>query len=443
MTTEKTEVIRTLDEDKIFLLEPTEVKIPEDRPRQRKDLGDVQAMLTSIQKYGQLLPVIIDRNNGLVAGGRRLAACILGNIKVRVIYKDSIDPLLLRELELEENIQRKALTPAEEVLAVDELMKIKKAIYGESTSGRSGGFTIEKAAELLGKSVGSVVEDLKLADAIKQFPDLSACKTKSEIKKAVKGFERVAASVEALTKYEEQLKREDQFILVNRSAEHWLTGIADATVDVLFTDPPYGINIHDVAISTGRRTGGDITSTSIKYDDSEDKAKNTLNAIIKHSFRITKDTGHALIFCAPSHFYWLSEQMTAAGWLVAPRPVIWIKRETGQNNQPERWFSAAYEFILFARKTNSRLIIEGKPDWIQCDPVLPSERIHQAEKPVLLCTELLSRVCMPGSYVIDPCMGSGALIEAAVQLKMFGLGCEELSDIYALAVSRLAKLKKE
>lgn len=443
MTTEKTEVIRTLDEDKIFLLEPTEVKIPEDRPRQRKDLGDVQAMLTSIQKYGQLLPVIIDRNNGLVAGGRRLAACILGNIKVRVIYKDSIDPLLLRELELEENIQRKALTPAEEVLAVDELMKIKKAIYGESTSGRSGGFTIEKAAELLGKSVGSVVEDLKLADAIKQFPDLSACKTKSEIKKAVKGFERVAASVEALTKYEEQLKREDQFILVNRSAEHWLTGIADATVDVLFTDPPYGINIHDVAISIGHRTGGDITSTNIKYDDSEDKAKNTLNTIIKHSFRITKDTGHALIFCAPSHFYWLSEQMTAAGWLVAPRPVIWIKRETGQNNQPERWFSAAYEFILFARKTNSRLIIEGKPDWIQCDPVLPSERIHQAEKPVLLCTELLSRVCMPGSYVIDPYMGSGALIEAAVQLKMFGLGCEELSDIYALAVSRLAKLKKE
>lgn len=434
--------LRTLDEDKIFLLDPTDVVIAEDRPRQRKDLGDVQAMLASIQKYGQLLPVIIDRNKGLVAGGRRLAACILGGIKVRVIYKDSVDPLLLRELELEENIQRKALTPAEEVLAVDELMKIKKQIYGGTTSGRSGGFTIEKAAELLGKSVGSVVEDLKLADAIKQFPDLSSCKTKSEIKKAVKGFERVAASVEALTRYEDQLKREERFVLVNRDAEQWLTGIADSTVDVLFTDPPYGIDIHDIAIGTGGATGGTVTATSIKYDDSEEKAKKVLDAIIKHSYRITKDNGHALIFCAPSHFPWLSEQMKAVGWLVAPRPVIWIKRETGQNNQPERWFSAAYEFILFARKVNSRLVIEGKPDWIQCDPVLPSERVHQAEKPVLLCKELLSRVSMPGSYVIDPCMGSGALVEAAVQLKMFGLGCEELPDIYALAVSRLAKMKE-
>ena len=437
------EETRQLNENEIFLVDPTEVKISEDRPRQRRDLGDVEGMLNSIKKYGQLLPVIIDRDNGLVAGGRRLAACLLGGIKVRVSYKDTVDPLLLRELELEENIQRKSLTPSEEVLAIDELMRIKKQIYGESTSGRTGGFTIEKAAALLGKSVGSVVEDLKLADAVKNFPDLSSCKTKSEIKKAVKGLERISTNVQALASYEEKLKREKRFVLVNRDAEQWLEGIADASVDLLFTDPPYGIDIHDITQTTGGATGGQHTTTGIKYDDSETGAKKILSSIVSHSYRITKDTGHALIFCAPSHFAWLSEQMHLAGWFVAPRPVVWIKRETGQNNQPSRWFSAAYEFILFARKTNSALAIEGKSDWIQCDPVNPNDRIHQAEKPILLCKELISRVCHPGSYVIDPCMGSGALVYSAVQLKMFALGCEKQSEIYASAVSRLSSLTEE
>ena len=437
------ELKREIDESKIFYLDPMEVGISEERPRQRKDLGDVDGMLESIKKFGQILPIVIDRNGFLVAGGRRLAACLLGGMKVKAVYKDSVDPLLLRELELEENIRRKSLTPSEEVLAVDELMKIKRSVYGEATSGRVGGFTLDKAADLLGRSKTSILEDLQLADAIKQFPNLSECKTKSEIKKAVKGIERVNANIMALSKYEDQLKRSEQFVLVNRKAEEWLNGIADSTIDVLFTDPPYGIDIHDNAMTVGGQTGGETTTTGVKYDDSEEKAKNVLGAIVKNSYRITKPTGMALIFCAPSHFHWLSEQMQSVGWLVAPRPVIWIKRESGQNNQPEKWFSAAYEFILYARKVDSKLAIEGKADWIQCDPVNPSERVHQAEKPITLCKELLSRVCMPGAYVVDPCMGSGALVEAAVRLKMFGLGCEELTDIYASAAARLAKLTEE
>ena len=164
---------RVIDENVIFELPPDQVKVAEDRPRQRKDLGDVEKMVESIERYGQILPIIIDRDNQLVAGGRRLAACLLAGRNVRACYKDTVDPLLLRELELEENIQRKALTPSEEVLAVDELVRIKQKIYGKSTSGREGGFTIEKAADLLGKARTTVIEDLQLAEAIKMFPNLS------------------------------------------------------------------------------------------------------------------------------------------------------------------------------------------------------------------------------------------------------------------------------
>lgn len=435
------ETNRTINENLIFEINPLEVKVKEDRPRQRKDLGDVAKMAESINKYGQLLPVLIDRDGFLVAGGRRLAACIMLGRNVRVVYKDEVDPLILRELELEENIQRKSLTPAEEVLAVDELMKVKRQLYGESISGKEGGFTQEQAAELLGKSRTSIIEDLQLAAAIKEFPNLSNCKTKSEIKKAVKSLERINEQVAALSSYEEKIKKNDKFVLVNRTAEEYLRGLGKGSIDLFMTDPPYGIDIHNIAISAGGQTGGDITATNVKYDDSEEKAKELLKTIAFESFRVTKDTGHAIIFCAPSHFWWLSEEMKKHEWLVAPRPVVWVKRENGQNNQPEKWFSAAYEFILFARKPNSKLILQGKPDWIQCDPVLPSERIHQAEKPVPLCKELISRCCLPGQYLLDPCMGSGAIIQAGLEMKMLSLGCEKSMEIYAGAVARIGKMK--
>lgn len=430
-----------VDEKSIFEIDPLEVKVNKELPRQRKDLGEINKMIESIRTFGQLQPIVINRNNELIAGGRRLAACMMGGFKARVCYKDTVDPLAMREMELEENIQRKALTPSEEVLAVAELVELKQKIYGVKSPNKEGGFSHSDAAEILGKSRTSVVEDIQLAEAIRMFPVLSECKTKSEIKKAVKGMERAKTQIEALSSYEETIKKFDEFILVNRDAVNYLAGIGDRTVDLFFSDPPYGIDIHDLAMTMGGETGGNVTTTNTDYDDSEDYAKKLLETFAVESFRVVKNNGHALLFCAPSHFSWLSEQMKKAGWLVAPRPVIWIKRESGQNNQPEKWFSAAYEFILFARKQESTLVLHGKPDWIQCDPVLPSERTHQAEKPVALCKELISRTCLPGQYMLDPCMGSGALIEAGFQMKMLCLGCEKDIASYASAVARMAKLK--
>jgi len=439
----KKSILSQIDEGSIFELNPASIKVNEELPRHRKELGKIQDMVTSIKAFGQFQPIVINRNNELIVGGRRLAACLLGGFQVRACYKDTIDPLLMREMELEENIQRKSLTPAEESTAVADLVAIKQEKYGKPVQGQTGGFTLNDAAAIIGKTKGSVIESLQLAEAVRMFPNLAECKTKSDIKKAVKSLERTQRNVVALKAYNETIRKSDEAILVNRTAEEYMQNLPSESIDLFFTDPPYGIDIHNIAMTVGGETGGKITTTGTKYDDSEVEAKNLLLFLTKESFRVTKDTGHAYIFCAPSHFWWLQEQMQEAGWLVAPRPVVWIKRESGQNNQPDYWFSSAYEFILFARKPNSRIIIPGKPDWIQCDPVLTSERVHQAEKPVVLCKELISRVCLPGGYILDCCMGSGAIIEAALDMKCLALGCEKDTEIYASAVARITKLKEK
>jgi ParB family chromosome partitioning protein len=428
-------------EDKLHTVDPSSIKVSDDRPRQRKELGEIVALTESIRKYGQIQPIVVNRDMELIAGGRRLAACLMGGFQAKVCFSDELDPAILRELELEENLQRKSLTPAEEAFAIRDLVELKQKLYGKPTPGREGGFTLNDAADIIGKTKGTVIEAINIASMLEAFPNLTECKTKSDIKKAVKGLERVQQNMAALKSYAETISRTDEVILVNRPAEEYLKNIPSESVDLFFTDPPYGIDIHDLAMTVGGDTGGDITTTGITYDDSESYAKALLERLAFESYRITKTTGHAYIFCAPSHFPWLSARMADAGWLVAPRPVIWVKRETGQNNQPEKWFSAAYEFILFARKPSSCLILQGRPDWIQCNPVLPSERTHQAEKPVELCKELISRTCMPGQYMIDPCMGSGALVEAGLQMKLLVMGCEKEVESYAAAAARITKFR--
>lgn len=45
--------------------------------------------------------------------------------------------------------------------------------------------------------------------------------------------------------------------------------------------------------------------------------------------------------------------------------------------------------------------------------------------------------------MIDPCMGSGALIEAGLRMKLMAHGCEKDLASYAAAMARIAKAKEE
>lgn len=82
--------------------------------RLRRDLGDLNELAESIEKHGLLNPVIVNHKKVLLAGERRLeSAKLLGweTIPVRVLDNPSrIEEL---EIEIDENIHRKAFNPDE------------------------------------------------------------------------------------------------------------------------------------------------------------------------------------------------------------------------------------------------------------------------------------------------------------------------------------------
>jgi ParB family chromosome partitioning protein len=90
----------------------------------RKDLGDLDAMADSIAERGLLYAMVVKPDNTLVAGERRLRACMqLGWTEIPVRVLDVAD---LLSAERAENEVRKDFTPSDAIViarVIDEAVK--------------------------------------------------------------------------------------------------------------------------------------------------------------------------------------------------------------------------------------------------------------------------------------------------------------------------------
>lgn len=437
----------------IVYLSPTQIKVKEGLDRYRQDMGDVKSLSESFLRVKQILPIVINRNNELIDGGRRLAACVLAGIQVKCVYDDAVDPAEMRELELEANLHRKDYTPAEEALAVRDLHKLKMTKYGalqwqskdnpkplEAPPDETG-WSLQRTANLAGKSKTQIIRSLEIAAMVEQFPELAQAKKASHIRKAVKGLERIAEGVLAAVKFENSEK--DPYTLLQADAVEHMRSIPDNSIDILCTDPIYGIDADKIATTIGGETNGNLTSSGYRIRDRKQDAFRYYRILANESIRFTHDKSQGYVFVGPEHQFLISRIFSKAGWRVHVKPLIWIKRETGQCNLPSIWPASCYEMLLFIRRDNARLVKEGMPDWIECPPVPASQRLHPYEKPVQLLTSLLERVSIPGMSCYDPFMGSGSTIEAATRLKMFSTGVDLATEAYLAAVNRMTKYKEQ
>lgn len=428
----------------LVTLTPTDIIVREGLDRYRTDMGDLKALSESIKRVRQILPIVITRNKELIDGGRRLAACILNGMPVKCVYEDAVDPFELRELEVEANLHRKDFSPAEYALAVRDLHQLKIKRFGEGGQGRKKegdtSWSAEDTAKLMGVTKTTVYAALDAADLIDKFPQLKTATTKSEIKKAGKSLEKLNKTIEGLQKNKELTQDGTKlFQIIQGDAIEHMLGMPNGSVDILLTDPLYGIEADKLIQSIGGRTGGAFSTAGYKIDDSTDRAMLAYTVLAKESFRFTTNCAHGFIFVGPEYFWTLRAVFQEAGWRVHVKPLIWIKREVGQCNVPHAWPSSCYEMLMYCRKDNSRLVQEGKPDWFECPPVLPGQKRHDYEKPTQLIKQMLERVSLPGNLVFDPFAGSGPVLEVATEMKLRSIGIEISSEAYANILERMAR----
>ena len=104
------------------------IKVPD---RVRKDLGNLDPLMQSLGRCGQLNPITVSRDLELIAGHRRLSAAQrLGWKMIDATVVDGLTEERRLEMELEENIYRKDFTPDELLEGVKRLDAVRHPKLG-------------------------------------------------------------------------------------------------------------------------------------------------------------------------------------------------------------------------------------------------------------------------------------------------------------------------
>jgi ParB-like chromosome segregation protein Spo0J len=156
--------------------------------RRREDFGDLEGLAESINKYTLLQPIVVDGENNLVAGERRLRACrdVLGWSEIPARLFSELSEAERGEIELEENIRRKDLTEAERSKQTVSRAKtvaplLSSVVEDKKPRGHQRQYEVPKkdVAQALGVSVGALVNSEKHVEALTKYPELSVVPTQT------------------------------------------------------------------------------------------------------------------------------------------------------------------------------------------------------------------------------------------------------------------------
>lgn len=420
--------------------------------RHRKDMGDVHELARSIKDKGLIQPLAVqdmgEDTYYLLAGGRRLEACrIAGVDRVPVrVYDESLTDLERESIELEENLRRKDLTFQEEVDAQRRIHNLQVAIHGQKAPTRSDlehavvseGHSMRDTAELLDRSPSSVSQDIKLAEAMIQLPDLGwdKCKNKSEAMKLLNRVEETAIREELTKRALASSKRKD-----TKLADLYMVGdffelvqnVPTGLMDIVEVDPPYGIDLPNIKDNV--EMGLDTAYTEIP----EKEYLAFLERTIEECWRIMNDHSWLIFWFAPEP--WFEDVFTTIqrqGFKVRRMPAIWLKSGVGgQTRQPDIYLGNKYEMFFYAYKGDATIHIDkrGRSNVFE-HAVVPSQfKIHETERPVPLMEDILSTFAYEGARLYVPFCGSGNTLRAGLNLNLSPLGCDnsqEHKDAYVL-----------
>lgn len=431
-----------IEDQRMTFLSPSEIKLDEEH-RQRTDFGkpeEWKEFVEDIRMNRLIHPICVREDFTLIAGGRRLKAVReLGWDKVPVnILIGEIDEFRLAVIELAENIRRKGLNYAERVEAVRKIDRLQKERYGAKTSGRGTGWSARDTAKMIGKSVGQVSEDIKLAEAIEKMPELGKLENKAQAKKKIQILE------ERLLREELAKRLSEEGATTPLSKQHKI--IADS---YLVLPPPNGLITKDNWKECGFMAGAkklqantfdfidldwpwdvDIGETSMEKNSTKEDLKRLYKDIgclpdgleypefaeqvLSECYRVLKPTGWIVVWYAQDPWHDTTvDIMRRIGFLVRGIPAIWNKNE-GQSKVPEVNLGHGYEAFLYARKSKSATLVKrGELDIFTYKRVAPSKRVHRAEKPIDLMCHIGSTFSEQGSKWCVPFAGSNNTALAA------------------------------
>lgn len=191
-------------------------------------------------------------------------------------------------------------------------------------------------------------------------------------------------------------------VILHGDCREVLPTLERESVDMIVTDPPYGVRW-----LSGRGQQG---FASIKGDESREAAEIALPL----AFKVLRRRRHAYVF---GRYDFSGTDMTE------PVELIWDKGIIGLGNTGSAW-GPSHEYIQFLVRTAGTVSAEAGDGQLAArlrrGSVLRYKRLnstqvllHPSEKPVMLLRELIESSSRFGDTVLDCFAGSGSTLEAA------------------------------
>lgn len=212
--------------------------------------------------------------------------------------------------------------------------------------------------------------------------------------------------------------------LYNGDCLEILKEIPDNSIDLVLTDPPYGI---DYQSSMSKRNG----FQKILND------KEPFIDFIKEIPRVLKNDGCMFIFTrwdVQNDFIVEMEKNN----LKVKNIIIWDKVMHSMGDLFTA-YGSRYESILFHSEKNFRFVNKRPADIIKQKRVDAKLLVHPNEKPVELLKTLLLQTTNENDTVLDCFMGSGTTGVACEKLKRKFIGIEIDEKYYKIAQDRIKK----
>ena len=205
--------------------------------------------------------------------------------------------------------------------------------------------------------------------------------------------------------------------------EDVLPSIKSASVDVVLTDPPFFMPAtHYQSRVDWQRSWADTSVLATFW-----------RSILDTAVPLLKRSGHFLTFCnGDSYPVFYPEMYRRFDYL---KSLVWDKGHVGLG----RVWRNQHELVIAARWNDAVFIEDGRlrSDVMTYKATPSADREHPVEKPPALLAHLIQPTCPIDGVVLDPFMGSGTTIRAAMDLGRRAIGIEGEERYCEIAAKRL------
>lgn len=203
-----------------------------------------------------------------------------------------------------------------------------------------------------------------------------------------------------------------------------LETLKDGSIDIVLTDPPYGISY----VSNRSIFENTITKRGL-LNDGKDEAFDLLDKTCEILSRKTAINSHLYFFCSWSVFS--AFELIISKYFTIKTPIVWDKGNKGSGDLENDWGNQT-EIIIFCIK-GKKLVNNRRGNIINVPRLHTSKMVHPTQKPEELIKQILDVSYIKGDFIVDPFMGSGSTIKVCNQIGANSLGIELDNEMFNTA----------